>query len=210
MKIQTGLNSNKEDGIVSGWLRISATVKGLANGELTCAVLQSDKEVGRQSISVIGEKAEGRIEVSHAKLWSPASPHLYQCVFTLVDAEGLEIDQYTLRTGIRTVQLVNSQILLNGEPIFLKGFGKHEDFPVLGRSLSLPLIVKDGALLEWVGANSYRTSHYPYAQEAMDYADRVGLLIVDEIPAVGLMFDDNAEMRATQLQICKQQLSELA
>ena len=208
MKIQTGFNASK-DGTVSGWLEISATVKGLENGELTCGILQSAKEVGRQSIPVTGEKAEGRIEISHAKLWSPAAPHLYQCEFTLLDAEGLEIDQYALHTGIRTVQVVKSQILLNGEPIFLKGFGKHEDFPVLGRSLSLPLIVKDGALLEWIGANSYRTSHYPYAQEAMDYADRAGLLIVDEIPAVGLMFDDNAELRAAQLRICKQQLSEL-
>jgi len=69
--------------------------------------------------------------------------------------------------------------------------------------------VKDYALLKWVGANSYRTSHYPYADEAMYLADREGILIIDEIPAVGLRFDDgqgNVKARAAQ---CRQQIREL-
>jgi beta-glucuronidase len=47
-------------------------------------------------------------------------------------------------------------------------------------------MVRDFALLEWAGANSFRTSHYPYAEEILDYADRQGLLVIDEAPAVGL------------------------
>ena len=47
-------------------------------------------------------------------------------------------------------------------------------------------MVRDFALLRWIGANSFRTSHYPYAEEVLDYADRQGLLVIAETPAVGL------------------------
>ena len=82
------------------------------------------------------------------------------------------------------------QLLLNGQPIKLTGFGMHEDFPIHGRGLNLPVWVRDYELLKWVGANSYRTSHYPYAEEAMQLADRLGFLVINEIPAVGLNFED--------------------
>ncbi len=209
VRLQTGFESRSPDGPVDGWFYMTATTTGAQGRRLVCTILDNGHEVARQEFSVERNLVAGRVEVSNARLWNMSSPFLYQCVFSLRDADGAEIDQYTLNTGIRTVQVQDSRILLNGEPIFLKGFGKHEDFPVLGRSSSLPLIVKDGALLEWIGANSYRTSHYPYAEEALDYADRTGLLIVDEIPAVGLMFDAKAERQETHLQICKQQLSEL-
>ena len=54
------------------------------------------------------------------------------------------------------------QILLNGQPVQLNGFGRHEDFFASGKGLNLPLMVKDYDLMRWTGANSYRTSHYPY------------------------------------------------
>lgn len=54
--------------------------------------------------------------------------------------------------------------------------------------MDYPLIVKDFSLLKWLGANSFRTSHYPYAEEIMDMADQEGIMIVDESPAVGLRY----------------------
>ena len=48
------------------------------------------------------------------------------------------------------------------------------------------LMVHDFELLEWIGANSFRTSHYPYAEEVLDYADRHGIVVIDETAAVGL------------------------
>jgi beta-glucuronidase len=77
-------------------------------------------------------------------------------------------------------------LLLNGEPIYLKGFGRHEDFAVTGKGLVLPVVVKDFQLMKWVHANSFRTSHYPYAEETMAMADRQGFLVIDEVPAVSL------------------------
>ena len=119
------------------------------------------------------------------------------------------LDRYSLDVGIRTIAVDGAKILLNGEPIFLTGFGRHEDFPVHGRGLNMPLIVKDYSLLKWVGANSYRTSHYPYSEEQMIMADREGILVIDEIPAVGLMFADGEENVQTRLAQCKQQMEEL-
>jgi len=160
------------------------------------------------SLTFAGGRAEAVLRVPGAHLWSPDDPYLYKLTVTLVD-DGNTVDRYTLDIGIRTIAVQGDRLLLNGQPVMLTGFGKHEDFPVHGRGLDVPLIVKDYALLKWVGANSYRTSHYPYSEEAMQLADREGILIVDEIPAVGLRFDDgekNVQARAAQ---CRQQMREL-
>ena len=152
--------------------------------------------------------ASAAITVPGARLWSPDDPYLYKLTVTLTDGTTV-IDRYTLDVGIRTVAVEDDHILLNGEPIYLTGFGRHEDFPIHGRGLNMPLIVKDYALLKWIGANSYRTSHYPYAEEQMLLADREGILVIDEIPAVSLQFEDGDANIQTRLAMCKQQLEEL-
>ena len=152
--------------------------------------------------------AEVTLTVPDARLWSPDDPHLYQLTVTLYDGPQT-LDRYTLDVGIRSVAVEGDKLLLNGKPIFLTGFGRHEDFPVHGRGLNMPLIVKDYALLKWIGANSYRTSHYPYSEEQMMLADREGILIIDEIPAVGLTFGDGEANIQTRLTQCKEQMAEL-
>ena len=161
-------------------------------------------------LSFEGDTAQTVLTVPKARLWSPDDPFLYHLTICLTNQPTNQlIDRYTLDIGIRTIAVKGDQVLLNGQPIFMKGFGKHEDFPVAGRGQFNPLIVKDHALLKWMGANSYRTSHYPYAEEQMMMADRDGLLIIDEIPAVSLHFDDGQENMQTRLKMCQQQLDEL-
>ena len=106
------------------------------------------------------------------------------------------VDCYTLAIGIRTIAVESDQLLLNGAPVKLVGFGRHEDFPV-GKGLLPALIVKDYALMRWMGANSFRTSHYPYSEQMMDMADRLGFLVIDETPAVGLFFFEEGLENAT-------------
>lgn len=48
----------------------------------------------------------------------------------------------------------------------------------------MALLAKDYNLIKWIGANSYRTSHYPYAEEVMDMADKIGIMIINECPSV--------------------------
>src|SRR6185437_831215 len=87
---------------------------------------------------------------------------------------------------IRTVAVDGHRLLINGEPVHLRGFGKHEDAPVRGKGHDNVFMVHDFALMEWLGANSFRTSHYPYAEEVLDYADRHGVVVIDEVPGVGI------------------------
>ena len=102
-----------------------------------------------------------------------------------------------------------SEILLNGKRVFLKGFGRHEDFAVSGRGQNDAVMVRDNALLKWTGANSYRTSHYPYSEEEMRLADREGFLVIDEIPAVSLHFDDGEENVRARLAQCRKDVRDL-
>ena len=59
-------------------------------------------------------------------------------------------------------------------------------FQIRGKGLDYPLIMKDVNLILWLGGNSFRTSHYPYAEELMDLCDKYGIVVIDETPAVGL------------------------
>ncbi len=161
----------------------------------------------RQSeATVSGGEARFEIALPRVRPWSPADPYLYDLDLE-IQVRNKCIDRYLLPVGVRTIQVEGDRLLLNGQPLFLRGCARHEDFPVSGRGLFLPLVVKDYDLLRWLGANSFRTSHYPYADELMDLADRLGFLVVDETPAVGLYFGDKGE--GARLQLCRQQLGEL-
>lgn len=152
--------------------------------------------------------AEATVRVPAARFWSPRDPHLYPLAVTLEDGDRAT-DAYSLDVGIRTVAVQGDHLLLNGEPIVLRGFGKHEDFPLSGRGLNLPMWIRDFELMRWAGANSFRTAHYPYAEEAMRLADRLGFLVIDEIPAVGLNFEDPEDLTEQRLAQCLRQLREL-
>jgi len=124
-------------------------------------------------------------EIDNCNLWSPDNPFLYDFHVQAVDKNEIT-DEYEMPIGIREVKISNNKLLLNGKEIFIRGFGKHEDFWAIGKGLFLPLIVKDFQILKWIGANSFRTSHYPYAEEILYYADKHGILIIDEVPAVSI------------------------
>lgn len=155
--------------------------------------------------------AETTLRVPGAVFWSPETPLLYPLEVAL-EAHGTSLDSYHLDIGIRTIEVrgpMGEDFLLNGKPIFLKGFSRHEDFPLSGRGLNLPVSVRDAELLKWVGANSFRTSHYPYSPECMELADRYGFLVIDEIPAVGMSFSDGEANIQTRLEQCFRDIDDL-
>ena len=104
----------------------------------------------------------------------------------LVDGTGTLLDSYHQSVGVRTVEVRGTQFLVNGEPVHFTGFGMHEDHVMLGKGHNDALMLHDFALLDWIGANSFRTSHYPYSEDVLDYADRRGILVIDETAAVGM------------------------
>jgi beta-glucuronidase len=153
-------------------------------------------------------EASATLRIPAVRAWSPASPHLYSLTVSIGDAASPD-DSYTLEVGVRTIAVQGDRLLLNGQPIQLRGAARHEDFPINGRGLNLPVAVRDIQLLKWIGGNSFRTSHYPYAEETMQLADREGMLVIDEIPAVKLYFgDDDANIQA-RLEQCRQDIAEL-
>ena len=133
-----------------------------------------------------GEGKEGCLLVPDARLWKVRNAYLYTLEMEIVDGNEV-VDTYTDRIGIRTVSIEGEKICINGEPVYLKGFGKHEDFDVLGRSVNASLIKRDFECMKWMGANCFRTSHYPYDEAWYRMADEEGFLIIDEVPAVGMM-----------------------
>jgi beta-glucuronidase len=152
------------------------------------------------------DQVDSILNVENPKLWTPDTPNIYDLTISLIK-DKIAYDSYTLSIGIRTIEVKGDQILLNGEPLYLTGFGRHEDFPIVGRGYIPAVIIKDYSLMKWVGANSFRTSHYPYSDQMMDLADHLGFLVIDEIPAVGLTFDKDHLNR--HLELCSQYLKEL-
>lgn len=149
---------------------------------------------------------EGTLEIKNVHLWQVRNSYLYNFVITIVD-NGKIIDEYKDKIGIRTVEVKGNRILINGSNVYLKGFGKHEDSDINGRGTSLNVVKRDFELMKWVGANSFRTSHYPYTEEIYQMADEYGFLVIDECAAVGLMESmmnalsaANAENRTTFFQ----------
>ncbi len=190
----------------AGLVHVALAVSAAEQGQTAVIRLEGFGFSAQETISLTGETGETSLTVPDARLWSPNAPHLYTLTVTLLGA-GAAMDRYSLPVGIRTIAVQGSQLLLNGEPVYLTGFGRHEDFPVNGRGLVTAVLIKDYALLEWTGANSFRTTHYPYSDEMMALADRLGYLIIDEIPAVGLYFREDGLARRQAL--CRQQIREL-
>jgi beta-glucuronidase len=132
-----------------------------------------------------GSGASGTLTVPDVHRWAPGDGYLYDLEVRLVDGDEV-VDSYHQSVGVRTVKVSGNRFLINGEPFYFTGFGKHEDVAVLGKGHSDAWLVHDFELLKWIGANSFRTSHYPYSEEVLDYADRHGIVLIDETAAVGL------------------------
>ncbi len=133
-----------------------------------------------------GSGASGTLTVPNVHRWAPGDGYLYDLEVRLTDEGGAVADSYHQSVGVRTVKVSNNRFLINGEPFYFTGFGKHEDLAVIGKGHNDAFLVHDFELLEWIGANSFRTSHYPYSEEVLDYADRHGMVLIDETAAVGL------------------------
>ncbi|MEO8688591.1 MAG: beta-glucuronidase [Solirubrobacteraceae bacterium] len=130
--------------------------------------------------------AAGALTVADVHPWRPGEGYLYDLDVELWGDGVAPVDAYTLPVGVRTVKVEGTRFLINGEPFHFKGFGRHEDSAVRGKGHDNPFMVHDFALMQWLGANSFRTSHYPYAEEVLDYADRHGVVVIDETAAVGM------------------------
>ena len=148
-----------------------------AVGEGSCKVEVFDR---KRNLKAQAEGQQGVLEIPQVHLWQPLNAYLYDIRVTFGE------DVYTLPYGVRTVKVEGTKFLINGKPFYFKGYGRHEDTFPNGRGMNLPMNTKDMSLMKWQGANSFRTSHYPYSEEMMRLCDEEGFVIIDETTAVGV------------------------
>lgn len=165
---------------------LQATVRILDGNGTTVANATTDVSYDDEGSA----RARGTMSIADARLWNPGATYLYTAVVTLSEggtaSQPRAIDEYRQTFGVRTVEVRGTRFLINGKPFYFKGFGKHEDSYFHGRGTDDVLNVKDVSLIHWLHANSFRTSHYPYAESMYDLCDREGIVVIDEVPAVGM------------------------
>ncbi|OFK63705.1 beta-glucuronidase [Globicatella sp. HMSC072A10] len=142
---------------------------------------------------VVERLTDGQATIHNPRLWEVLDAYLYNLHVEIIK-DGQVVDSYDEKFGIRTVKVENGQFLINNKPFYFKGFGKHEDTFINGRGLNEAANLMDLNLLKEIGANSFRTSHYPYSEEMMRLADRMGVVVIDEVAAVGLFQNFNASL----------------
>ena len=167
---------------------VKVVVEHTANGGTAkVTLLDEDGEV------VAKGEAESELEIVNVRRWEVLDAYLYTAKVELFAGEEL-VDEYEELFGVRTVRVENGQFLVNDKPVYFKGFGKHEDSYVNGRGFNEAVNLMDLNLMKNMGANSYRTAHYPYSEEMMRLSDRMGFLVIDEVPAVGLFANFTAAL----------------
>jgi beta-glucuronidase len=124
------------DGILKVNVRLNSAVS--AQGDLQ---LKGGDATIAAKLDFLDGIAEVQLTVANAKFWSDKTPYLYDLFIQT------EQDSYSLKVAIRTIRVQDNQILLNGKPVKLNGFGRHEDFIASGKGLNLPLLVKDYQLM---------------------------------------------------------------
>lgn len=172
--IVTDFNGDK------GHVKYDVTVVGEFLGDVNISIIDEDGNIVATQKGLSEE-----VVIEKVQLWKPLASYLYTLKVDLVQ-DGTVIDTYSEPFGVRTVAVREGKFLINDKPFYFKGFGKHEDSYVNGRGFNEIINVKDFSLMKWIGANSFRTAHYPYSEEIMRLADREGIVVIDETPAVGL------------------------
>ncbi len=157
-------------------LRVRLTLAGDSGGPRPLSLRFQGQEILRRDAEVAGEPVEvvHEFEASEADLWSPANPALHHLEARFGD------DDLNERVGIRTVSVKGRDISLNGEPLRLRGFNRHEGHPQFGHGQPDQLLITDLQLLEDMGCNFVRGSHYPQDVRFLDLCDERGILVWNE------------------------------
>lgn len=128
------------------------------------------------------------------RLWSPQTPELYY-LYTVASIGGAVVDERMVPTGFRDIRVEGNKILLNGEPILLKGVSYHGIYPGTGYVGTEAQMLDDLQAIKAAGANYVRTIHYPQHPRLLEIADEIGLLVSEEVPAWANFWDADVRQR---------------
>ncbi len=179
---------------IEGWVHV---VGAPAGSEIKVTLDKDGQTVGITGKTEPDGRAQIHLVDAKLQLWSPEHPVLYRVILTAGE------DRLEDEMGFRTIETRGIQILLNGQPIFLKGISVHAEAPYrTGRAFS----ERDAeTLLGWVqelGGNYVRLAHYPHSERMTRLADRMGILVWSEIPVYwACHFDDPVVLGKAQSQL---------
>lgn len=152
-------------------------------GDLTATLRDSSgAEIAIATVPVTG--AELTVELANLKgidLWQPSNPALYTLELNLTTPAGEDTSRTTF--GFRSVEFTTDGFFLNGEHLKLRGLNRHQSFPYVGYAMPRAAQERDAEIVRFdLGCNVVRSSHYPASPWFLDHCDRIGLLVLEEIP----------------------------
>jgi beta-galactosidase len=190
-----GLEHNYNDGS----LNVNAKIRSLdgKDGDYTvsASLYDGDQKLFTETKDVKLAEGKGEIDISRdlpgVKKWSAEKPNLYSLVLSLTDKNGKSLESVGARIGFRKVEIVNSQLLVNGVPIYIKGVNLHEHNDITGHVIDEGTVMKDIRMMKSHNINAVRTSHYPQQEFWYEMCDKYGLYLVDEadIESHGMGYD---------------------
>ncbi len=153
------------------------------------------------------QEAALTLRVQPAALWDFDHPHVYRMEVDLLDARGNPLDTLTDSFGLRTVEIRDRKLYLNGEPVRLSGMARHEDSPWEGLAESAGTIRHDYDDMKNLQMTLTRPVHYPQHPAILDYCDRQGILLIPEIPM--WQFSEKQMSDPKVIALAKQMMREL-
>lgn len=169
IRLNAALENNYQDGV----LNYKVSLKG---GKTDVAITLCDKD-GKQIAQATG--AQGVIKVPKVNAWTAETPYLYKAYITLKNKQGAA-EVIPQKVGFRNVEIKNAQLLVNGQPVLVKGADRHEMDPDGGYVVSLERMVQDIKIMKQLNINAVRTSHYPCDPRWYDLCDEYGIYITAE------------------------------
>ncbi len=137
------------------------------------------KMISKINSAIVDGKINGKINIKGVKRWSAEDPYLYKMYVTAVGGSG-SIERGSFNVGFRKVEIVGSQLMLNGKPILIKGTNRHEMSSVGGYYMTKDEMIRDIKIMKSLNINAVRTCHYPDSPIWYDLCDQYGIYVVDE------------------------------
>jgi beta-glucuronidase len=178
---------------LTGWVRVRGGTTGASHD-----VRLDIPELGISAMIPVDARGFGSFRIAAApERWSPGEPRLYEVRFAVGK------DTVTDHIGFRTIDVDGEDILLNGEPIYLRGISIHEEAASRpGRAWSVEDARQTLTWAQELGCNFVRLAHYPHNEAIVRMADEMGLLVWSEIPVYWtILFDDDAVYARAEQQL---------
>ncbi len=184
---RTDLDSEYRDATFDLDIELLSNINVPANCGLTAELLDAEDSVvvrTTKTLEIAGKSVAQvqfeKLPVPNPKKWTAETPHLYKLLLILADAEGKPIECKSHLVGFREIEMKDAQLLVNGQPIYVKGVNRHEHDPDTGHAVGVDSMIGDIKLMKQLNINTVRTSHYPNDPRFYDLCDQYGLYVIDE------------------------------